>query len=431
MKKVVYCLFALMLMLSACSDDGDEIVRTLSVDKTELIFEDLEQVSQLSFRINSNVGWRITGNSFMPARLTASKGKGNAEIKVSFDQATMKKTEFGVLIVECLDDPLLNARITVKCVVKKPNILDTVEDELFKTYLIDSIFEGSSYATAYDAAIIKTINVSGNKDAVKEIKSLKGIEYFKNLEDLRFDYNKVTSIDLSKNNKLKTLHCSNNELTALNLSQNPSLEILYCANNELTSLDLSKNVELSNLKCGFNNLTKLDLSKQTKLYNLICESNKLTSLDLSNNKELTSLTCSLNELTSLNVANLESLRSLYCESNKLSELDLSGNKSLRSVYCEKNKLTTLDLTSNVALTSLYCSDNLLTSINLSKNVNLTYLYCTDNQLTSLDVSNSTKIKSLYSRGNLLGPKSIKIKKALYDKASLVPLKQTGIYDVVD
>ena len=61
---------------------------------------------------------------------------------------------------------------------------------------------------------------------------------------------------------------------------------LECANNNLTSLDITKNTELTRLDCSYNSLTSLDLSKNTKLKEVFCFSNKLTALDLSKNKNL-------------------------------------------------------------------------------------------------------------------------------------------------
>ena len=52
-------------------------------------------------------------------------------------------------------------------------------------------------------------------------KNLKGIEYFTYLETLVCSNLELTSLDLSENTELKTLHCENNNaLTSLNVSRN-------------------------------------------------------------------------------------------------------------------------------------------------------------------------------------------------------------------
>ena len=133
--------------------------------------------------------------------------------------------------------------------------------------------------------------------AVKNIESLKGIEYFTKLEILECPYNKITELDTSSNLALKSLGCYRNQLTKLNVSGNNALTSLSCGNNQLTALDVSSNLNLNLLECGNNQLTSLDLSHNSKLMSLNCENNQLTFLDLSNNGNLnkTMFKCSGNK----------------------------------------------------------------------------------------------------------------------------------------
>ena len=136
----------------------------------------------------------------------------------------------------------------------------------------------------------------------KSIDSLKGIEFFPNLETLYCYNNKLTSLDVSKNEKLADLWCSQNNLTSLDVSKNPELKELWCSDNNLTSLDVSKNIALQKLACSGNQLTSLDVSQNSALEQLSCYDNQLTSLDVSKNTNLTSLNCNQNRLTSLDVS---------------------------------------------------------------------------------------------------------------------------------
>ena len=97
------------------------------------------------------------------------------------------------------------------------------------------------------------------------ISSLKGIEYFTALTELRCDKNQLTSLDVSSNTGLTELNCSNNQLTSLDVSSNRDLTQLRCYNNQLASLDVSSNPALQELDCADNALTSLDLSKNTAL----------------------------------------------------------------------------------------------------------------------------------------------------------------------
>ena len=115
----------------------------------------------------------------------------------------------------------------------------------------------------------------------QKLTSLKGIEFFPNLQELHCFENQIISLDASKNIALQKLSCSHNQLTSLDVSQNAQLKELRCYGNQLTSLDVSKNPALVWLSCTRNQLTSLDLSQNHALENLQVMENCLTSLDLS------------------------------------------------------------------------------------------------------------------------------------------------------
>ena len=113
------------------------------------------------------------------------------------------------------------------------------------------------------------------------IKSMDDISYFTNLESLQcsgsrhhvqtafyeldFYTGALTSLDVSKNTKLKELYCHGNKLTSLNVSKNTNLEVLFCDQNQLESLNVSNSTKLRILDCRNNKLTSLDVSKNTGL----------------------------------------------------------------------------------------------------------------------------------------------------------------------
>ena len=166
-----------------------------------------------------------------------------------------------------------------------------------------------------------------------DIKSLKGIEFFSNLTELDCDCS-LTSLDISKNQKLILLDCSDNQLTSLDLSKNTALETVMCDENKLTSINI--NSGLKELWCHDNLLTSLNVSKGVDLITLSCDYNKLTSLDISKNTVLTRLDCRANELTSLDISKNTALKVLNCYRNKLTSLDISKNTALESFACTKN-----------------------------------------------------------------------------------------------
>lgn len=247
-----------------------------------------------------------------------------------------------------------------------------------------------------EIAAVKVLNADD-----KSIESLKGIEYFTSLQQLRCSRNQLKELDITKNTALTWLNCTNNQLTELDVSNNILLTGINCWTNQLTSLDVSKNTKLTSLYCYENQFSSLDVSNNTELTALNCSKNQITSLDVSKNTTLTGLYCYENQLKELDITQNTALQNLWCNNNQLTTLDVSKNTGITDLYCEDNQLTTLDVSNNIALQTLSCYRNQLTALDVSKNTSLSVLYCYDNQLTSIDVSNNTLLEQLRVNDNLL------------------------------
>ena len=319
--------------------------------------------------------------------------------------------------------------------------LDTFPDSKFRRYVLDKFDTNRDGGLSNEEAFeVTEIDVSGTLDNWGDIYSLEGIQYFPNLKELYCSYNKLTSLDVSKNTKLTVLYCSLNRLTSLDVSKNTALTELWCNSNELRTLDVSKNTALAKLDCNNTLLTSLDVSGCTALTTLGCHCNQLTSLDISGCTALTELRCDYNPLTSLDVSKNTALTELYCGGSRLTtldvsvcteltilncdnnsfsttglltSLDVSKNTKLEKLSCRDNQLTSLDVSKNTALTELHCDENKLTSLDVSKNTALTGLDCDDNQLTSLDVSKNTKLTTLYCDMSTLKTLYLKSGKSFY------------------
>lgn len=270
----------------------------------------------------------------------------------------------------------------------------TFPDENFRNWLLSQKYGKDGILTEEEIAEVKTIDV-----AYQDIKSLKGIEYFTELESLWCGSDKLTELDVTKNTKLLDLRCSQSKLTTLDLSQNKDLYRLYCHNNPLTSLDLSQNVALEQLDCSSCQLTELDVAHNPKLKNLYCHYNPLTSLDVSQNPELEYLYCYKMSFGTLDVTKNPALRSLLCYGMKLTTLDLTQNPELDYLSCDGNELATLDLTQNQKLYLVRCVDNKLTALDLTKNPVLEIVECYRNQLTALDVTQNPILRELECNDN--------------------------------
>ena len=144
-----------------------------------------------------------------------------------------------------------------KAVEVKVSITDTTfPDPIFRKY-VKEIFDDDNdgVLSQIELESVKSISVDG-----RNISSLKGLEYFTELQDLGCGKNNLSELDVSKNLKLLTIWCPVNQLTSLDVSNNLYLEQLYCPQNQLTQLIFGKNIFLKNVQCDSNPLTSLDFS---------------------------------------------------------------------------------------------------------------------------------------------------------------------------
>ena len=224
-------------------------------------------------------------------------------------------------------------------------------DENFKAFCIKNFDKNGDGGVSYEEAkLVKEIDVN-----TVNIASLKGIEYFTNLESLtcgaKYQYGFVAG--------------------GWHLFNENGEEVIGL----LTSLDLSKNTKLKYLNCNVNQLTSLDLSANTALNNVSCDYNYLTTLIAGNNASLSELSCKYNQLTSINVSGCPALESLDCYSNQLKNVDVSNNVALTYLSFYRNDLRNLDVSNNMSLNYLSCENNpSLLSIWLKKGQEITSFF---------------------------------------------------------
>lgn len=156
-------------------------------------------------------------------------------------------------------------------------------DPDFQKYVNDKIDTVDTTSGKKDGKLSKA-----ERDAVTKISitntnctDLTGIAYFANLTELNCYHNKLTTLDVSKNAKLRILKCYNNGMEKLNLGDITHLTLLNCDDNNLTELDVSKNPDLEDLECRENKLRRVVIGEKYSLRTLYLRGNQLTSLDLS------------------------------------------------------------------------------------------------------------------------------------------------------
>lgn len=244
-------------------------------------------------------------------------------------------------------------------------------DDSFRNYIKTYKAGGRDVLTVEEQRKVETIEVEG-----KNISSLRGIEAFPNLTELKCGNNSIQKLDLRQNPKLKTLKCNKNQLTQLDLSKNPDIDYLNCSENQLEQLDVSHLKDLVTLNCSHNDLEQLDVRNSKFLETLYCSSNRLTELDadVTHKSRLVSVECQNNQLTSLILGQNKLLKKLNCANNQLTQLNLNNMISLKELKCQNNQLTALDVSSSPNLTTLVLKNNHLTSLNLDSNPHLDFTY---------------------------------------------------------
>lgn len=148
------------------------------------------------------------------------------------------------------------------------------------------------------------LNISSQKLTKLEIKGNYLITYSGGVEQRRFHFSGVTSLD-----------CSNNQLVSLPNSLPEGLKILHCSHNQLTSLPILPE-SLEKLICHHNQLIRLPDYLPTGLKGIYCVSNRLTNLPLLP-EGLEDLLCHGNQLTSLPDPLPKRLEMLFCYDNPL------------------------------------------------------------------------------------------------------------------
>ena len=216
-------------------------------------------------------------------------------------------------------------------------------DEAFRKYVSKNLdLNGDGSLSGGEISMATSIDVSQTASTQNKsgISSLKGIEVFTRLEYLYCSYNKLTSLDLSKNERLAWIHCDHNQLTSLSLSANKYVTYLNCSNNKLTSLDISANDRLIGLDCSVNSLTSLNLKNKAYMTECYVGQNALKSVDVSSSTLLDVLDISNNQLTSLSVTKNKALTTLYYYGNQIRNVDLNSCPILKATMAEK-KIETL------------------------------------------------------------------------------------------
>ncbi len=125
----------------------------------------------------------------------------------------------------------------------------TFPDAAFRNYLLSQSYGSDAVLSSEEADAVTTLSVSQ-----KQIASLSGIEWFREIKRLVCFSNQLTSLNLRYNNDLTKVECYENKITSLNVKWLPNLNTLQCHNNKLIAITLGENSNLTQLFCYRNQM---------------------------------------------------------------------------------------------------------------------------------------------------------------------------------
>jgi len=157
--------------------------------------------------------------------------------------------------------------------------------------------------------------------------------------------------------ELTTLSLNNTKANTMSvqniLSVAPNLEIVYINkkagenDNKLMSVNLGNNTKIKDLQLQNNNISGvIDLTSCVSLEQALLNNNIINSV----------------------YVNSEALIYVNLNNNKISLLDLSAAPNLKNLYADDNELETLNLTANNQLINVLLNNNKLTSITFSPEI---------------------------------------------------------------
>lgn len=318
-------------------------------------------------------------------------------------------------------------------------------DVNFRNWLLKQPYGADSVLKKKEIASIKEIKVSN-----LGIRSLKGIEFFKALENLYCDNNQLTELDVSKNSELWILVCHSNKIkdTAMDklvkslpktgnaprtLYTNKDwtklikeyftiLLIIWNENeqNVMTAAQVAAAKAKGWIPKAYNGVTWFDYAgygKKAKGLKINEENfpdknfrSWILSQKFGSDSVLTTTEIANITFIRVNGKNIQSLKGieyfpylkhLICNDNQLSALDVSKNRELEILVCSGNLLTALDVLQNTALKELRCNSNQLSTLDVSQNTALKSLWCHANKLATINISMNTALKELNCSENQL------------------------------
>lgn len=322
---------------------------------------------------------QITGLD-APAQYTVTAFAANGKNEISSDPNTFTVTE---------DSPAA-----------------VIPDPVFKKYCLANFdLNSDGKISVSEAERVAIINV-----CTDSISSVKGIEFFPNLQELHARGGMVDGEWIRKGN-----------LMSLDVSGNSNLRIIDCEDNLLREVDLSHNTELIDLNLSWNHISSIDVTMLPLLATFNVSVNEgISSVDVTNNPKLweyhgngLGLSClpdlsNCHFLQSLHIggtggakyidrpdylAQWPELLGANISEYPLDRIDLSANLKMDSIWAsDMPNMEVFDLSPLVKLHSIYVNNcPVLKKILVNDNVDISSLYVEKNGTGRLKIIHKSEM----------------------------------------
>ncbi len=210
-------------------------------------------------------------------------GDANVIVRDGFKYKALKPGTITFTVTALNGNKTISFKVNVVEKAKEVAINEeTFPDKAFRDYILSDKIDSDKNGSLSRKEIenVQYISVSN-----KNIKNLKGIEIFYNLNGIYGNDNCLNELDISKNQLLQTVHVALNDLKEIDISKNYMLDSLSCEGCGLEKIITGKNNRLhfKQLYCPSNCLKTLDLSYLSALEYLNCSRNYLKNIDTSKN----------------------------------------------------------------------------------------------------------------------------------------------------
>ena len=187
-----------------------------------------------------------------------------------------------LLLTACASRRYDGADMTKAMVVKDKAFRHYLSERGYAVYVGGALTGRRMMAPTAVGRQIRTLNCYR-----QGIHSLEGIAMFGQLDELVCSENPIEWLDLSSLPHLKSLTAMEVPLHYIDVSRCPALETLELSESMIDSIDVSHNGELRSLMCIFNpKITTIDLSGNDKLNTLYIRATSIRVLDLSHNASM-------------------------------------------------------------------------------------------------------------------------------------------------